>query len=503
MIDQMRRLQWQVFLGVLLSVAAIYGLLLTGARRADQTEARRRDEAACSEAQMRYQAYHDPLTDLPNRVSFQDNLERAVKRAERQESMLGVLFLDLDRFKLVNDSFGHDAGDELLRLTAARLRYCVRQSDTLYRMGGDEFTILPEGLDYPEGAMTLVQRILDGMKEPFVVNGQSIVASVSIGISVYPKDDVEPAKLVKNAEAAMYLAKEEGRNGFRFYTPELNKHAHERLALESALQQALGKNEFALHYQPRLATDGTTLLGFEALLRWRRDNNRLVLPGEFMPVLEQSGLIAEVGQWVLSEACTQCKAWEAAGYDPVRVSVNVSSRQFREASFVERVRDVLAQTGLDGRYLELELTESALLDNPAEAIATMQALKTLGLSLSMDDFGTGYSSFSYLKDPPRRLPQDRSQLRARPRRQLERRRHCRRHRPCGTYTGDRSRRRGCGEGFSGTTSGCRRLRRAARIPVQQAYATGGGQTMVAFGDEASLAGQLKDTGECRGETPGK
>ena len=261
---------------------------------------------------------------------------------------------------------------------------------------------MPEGLDYPKGAIQLAQRILEAMKQPFFINDQSIVSTVSIGISVYPKNDVEPAKLVKNADAAMYLAKEGGRNQFRFYTPELNEHTLEHLALESALSHALGKNQFVLHYQPRLAADNRTVVGFEALLRWQRENDELVSPGEFIPMLEQTGLITEVGQWVLGEACLQCKGWVAAGHTPLRISVNVSPRQFREKTFVETVEKVLIDTKLDAQHLEVELTESALLDNPTEAITTMTALKALGLRLSMDDFGTGYSSFSYLK----RLPVD-------------------------------------------------------------------------------------------------
>ncbi len=397
LMQQMRRVQWKIVIGVLGSVAIIYALLITAARRIDRAEAYRRQEVARVEALIRYQASHDSLTELPNRTYFQQYLERAIERAQRDGRMLGVLSIDVDRFKLVNDSFGHEAGDELLRLIAARLRYCVRQHDALCRIGDDEFAIVPVGLDYPRGGMDLARAILEIMKEPFFVKSQAIVTTVSIGISVFPDDDVEPEKLVKNADAAMYLAKEAGRNQYRFYTPELNAHAVERLALESELQQALGEDAFVLHYQPRLAVDQVTVVGFEALLRWRREHGQLVPPGEFIPVLEQNGLISEVGQWALREACLQCKAWDAAGLDPVRVSVNVSPLQFREPNFVQQVEDALARTGLEARRLELELTESALLDNPTEAIATMNALKALGVILSLDDFGTGYSSFSYLK----------------------------------------------------------------------------------------------------------
>jgi diguanylate cyclase (GGDEF)-like protein len=400
LMQRMQRVQWQIVVGVLGSVALIYGLLMRVARRADRIEAARREEAARSAAQLHYQAYHDTLTELPNRTSLQEQLPQAIQRAQRQDSIVAVLFLDIDRFKLVNDSFGHDAGDDLLRKIAARLRYCVRQGDTVFRSGGDEFIVMLEGLGYPEAALNLAQRILEAMQEPVVLNDQSFVSTVSIGISIYPDDDVDAAKLVKNADAALYLAKEDGRNCARFYTPELNRHALERLALESALQQALSNGEFVLHYQPRLGADGASVLGFEALLRWQRSAHELVPPGQFMPVLEQIGLINQVGRWVLQEACSQCQAWRVAGYPPVRISVNVSPRQFRERDFLASVQAALAHSGLDARYLELELTESSLLDDPGAAIATMQALKALGVSLSMDDFGTGYSSFSYLKKLP-------------------------------------------------------------------------------------------------------
>ncbi len=399
LVHRMRQVQWQIVLGVLGSVALIYGLLMFAARRADRAEARRREEAARSEAQLHYQAYHDPLTELPNRTSFHEALDKAVKRAERQGTLAGVLCIDVDRFKLVNDSLGHSAGDALLRKVAARLRYCVRDGDAIFRIGGDEFTVLAEGLADSDGAMHLAQRLLDAMREPLQINDQSIISTMSIGISLYPTDDVSPVKLLKNADAALSLAKEQGRNRFRFYTPELNAHALERLALESALQQALGQNEFVLYYQPRLAGDGQAVVAFEALLRWRR-NDRLLSPAEFMSVLEQVGPMTEVGLWVLREACTQCVAWETAGYVPVRVSVNVSPRQFRDKDFLSTVTEALAESGLPGNRLELELTESALLDNPDEATATMHALKTLGVAISLDDFGTGYSSFSYLKHLP-------------------------------------------------------------------------------------------------------
>jgi diguanylate cyclase (GGDEF)-like protein len=402
LIRQMRRVQWQIVAAVLGSVSIIYVLLLFTARRADRIEAQWRSALLRREQESRHQAYHDEVTGLPNRAYFQRALESAIDRARRDSRLLGVIFLDLDRFKVVNDSFGHDVGDELLRLVAVRLSRCVRGGDNLFRMGGDEFTILAEGISRPEELAGLAQRIVTAMERPFRIGSESIVTSMSVGISVFPCDAEVPAQLVKNADAAMYLAKESGRNGFRFFTPALNRNARERLAMESALRQALGREEFVLHYQPRLSARTKSVVALEALLRWRRDGTQLVPPATFLAALEHSGLITAVGEWVLAQACAQCKAWNDGRVEPVRVAVNVSPRQLMHQNFVRQVENALAASGLDAAHLELEIAESGVLEHALRIVDVMDRLKALGVVLTLDDFGAGYSCFGYLK----RLPID-------------------------------------------------------------------------------------------------
>ena len=394
LIRQMQRQQWYIFFGVLGSVAILYFLLISSSRRADQIEAVRFEEASLSQAQIHYQTYHHAITDLPNRLNFTERLEQALAMAQKHNTLLSVIFIDIDRFKLVNDSFGLSSGDALLRLIGDRLSNCIRVNDSLFHMGGDEFTLLMENLKDSDSPARLAKRVADAMKAPFIINDQPIIVTLSLGIAIHDENDSNAAKLSKNAEAAMYLVKAVGGNQMRYYTPELDRHAQEQLIFESALQQALPNREFVLHYQPRLAADETSLVGFEALIRWQRNDASMVAPNDFIPVLEMNGLIRDVGQWVLGEACRQCKAWQDQGYDPLRISVNVSPLQFREGGFVEQVEDVLAATGLDASYLELELTESALLDDPQAAINTMEKLRDMGVTLSLDDFGTGYSSLS-------------------------------------------------------------------------------------------------------------
>ena len=400
LIRQMQRLQWQIVIGVLGSMAIFYALLITNSRRVDRIESAHQEEASRSEAQILYQTYYDQVTELPNRLSFKEKLDQTISSARGHGTRMAVILMDIDRFKLVNDSFGDGAGDTLLRLITLRLSNSMRQSDMLFHMGGDEFTVLLENIDSSLSVSRLAKRMVESMKAPFYINGHSIVTTLSFGISIQDEDDIEPAKLVKNAEAAMYLAKERGGNQIQFYALELNENAQAQLAFESALQQALGNDEFVLHYQRRLAADEETVVGFEALIRWLRPDGQLASPAEFIPILEKIGLIHDVGRWVLFEACSQCKAWSDAGYDPLRISVNVSPRQFRDNEFVDLIRNVLTQTRLSAKYLELELTESALLDNPDKAIETMEELRAMGVTLTMDDFGTGYSSFSYLKNLP-------------------------------------------------------------------------------------------------------
>ncbi|MCP4332421.1 MAG: bifunctional diguanylate cyclase/phosphodiesterase [Gammaproteobacteria bacterium] len=399
LIVQIQRMQWYIFFGVLGSVAILYLLLIGTSRRADQIEAAHFEESSLSQAHIHYQTYHHAITDLPNRLNFTERLEQAVSLALRCETLLSVILIDIDRFKLVNDSFGLSSGDALLRLIGDRLSNCMRVSDSLFHMGGDEFTVLMENLKDSDSPARLAKRIAESMKAPFIINDQAIIISLSMGIAIL-EEGTSATMLAKNAEAAMYLVKADSGNQIRYYTPELDRHAQDQLILETALQQALPREEFVLHYQPRLAADESSLVGFEALIRWQRDDGSMVPPNDFIPALELTGLIRDVGQWVLGQACWQCRAWQDAGYDPVRISVNVSPLQFRESDFVEAVKSILEETGLDAKHLELELTESALIDNPQAAIVTMETLRGMDITLSLDDFGTGYSSFSYLRNLP-------------------------------------------------------------------------------------------------------
>ncbi len=392
--------QIKIGLSVIIGMFLIYAILFNMARRADRVTLSRNEERIVSAERIRYQAYHDQLTGLPNRTSFIERLNESCKRAKRENARVGVMFFDIDRFKLINDSLGHPAGDELLRLMTRRLTKVVRESDLLFRMGGDEFTVIVEHIDIASDAAHLANRILRAMQEPFQIENHSLVVTVSIGISVYPTDDTATDKLIKNADAAMYQAKKMGRNQYCFYTAEMKSQASEQLVLESALLQALNRDEFVLHYQPRVDTTSGAIIGMEALLRWERPGFGLIPPGSFIPILEERDLIVDVGEWVLRTATRQVRSWVDLGLEPTRVSVNVSSRQFRNDNFVDVVQSSLDDAGIPPEYLELELTESLLLDNSSHAIEIMSRLKAIGVILSIDDFGTGYSSLNYLKMLP-------------------------------------------------------------------------------------------------------
>ncbi len=396
------RIQLQVGGLVVASLFLIYLILFKMARRADKVITRQHLERLANAERVRYQTYHDQLTGLPNRASFIEQLDAMLEQSAFGDTTLAVLILDIDQFKLVNDSLGHRAGDELLRIAARRLQKQVRENDLLYRLGGDEFAIITERASQPSDAAPLAQRIIEAMRDPIDIEGHSIVPTVSVGISVYPRDDTAIEKLVKNADAAMYRAKQAGRNQYCFYSPEMNSQAADRLRLESALQQALGNDEFVLHYQPRVDAQNRAIVGMEALLRWQRPGEGLVPPGQFIPILEDRDLIVDVGEWVLRRATRQVRDWLDRGLDPRRVSVNVSSRQFRKENFIDVVHAAIEDAGIPAGYLELELTESLLLDHSSHAIEIMQNLKAIGVKLSIDDFGTGYSSLGYLK----RLPID-------------------------------------------------------------------------------------------------
>jgi diguanylate cyclase (GGDEF)-like protein/PAS domain S-box-containing protein len=360
----------------------------------DVTERKRAEE------QIRTLAYHDTLTGLPNRLLFHDRLQVAVAQAHRAGGHLALLFLDLDRFKVINDSLGHGLGDRLLQEVGLRLRGSLREGDTVSRLGGDEFTLLLPGIGRAVDAAKVAEKILETLREPIRVEGHDLFVTASIGIALYPEDGAGAEALVKNADTAMYRAKEQGRDNYQLYTAAMNATALERLALESALRRALSANELVLHYQPLLEIASGRIHAVEALLRWRHPERGLIPPAEFIPLAEVTGLIVTMGPWILRSACAQVQAWRAAGFPGLSLAVNLSARQFQQPDLAELVTRILEETGLPPRHLDLEVTESYAMQNPEQAIDTLRQLKALGVRLSIDDFGTGYSSLSYLKRFP-------------------------------------------------------------------------------------------------------
>ena len=357
-------------------------------------------ERKTHESQLERQANYDTLTGLANRNLFQDRLSQALISSRRNNRGLAVLFIDLDHFKQINDSLGHDAGDLLLTQVATRLTGNVREGDTVARQGGDEFVLILSEIREEDDVPVVAQKILQAMSAPFDINGRELHITCSIGIASYPKDGEDRQTLLKNADAAMYRAKELGRNNAQYYAAEMNLKAMERLVLENGLYHALERNEFLLHYQPQVDLRSGEIAGMEALVRWQHPELGLVSPAMFIPVAEDSGLIVSLGEWVLRTACAQNKAWQLAGFKPISVAVNLSARQFRQPDLAEMVAAILGETGLDPACLELELTESLVMQDVEKTIATLSKLKAMGIKLSIDDFGTGYSSLSYLKRFP-------------------------------------------------------------------------------------------------------
>jgi diguanylate cyclase (GGDEF)-like protein len=349
--------------------------------------------------QLERQANYDALTGLPNRNLLRDRLRLALF-GQRMPRALAVVFIDLDHFKFVNDSLGHSVGDKLLKAMAERLRLMLRDGDTVARLGGDEFVIVLNDTSSEEVIYRAMLRIAAGIAEPIGIDGKELVVTCSAGISLCPQDGPDVDTLLKNADAAMYRAKERGRNNFHFYTSEMNERVNERLALEHALRRAIERREFVLHYQSRVDLRTGAIVGAEALVRWMHPEWGLVRPARFIPLAEETGLIVPIGEFVLREACRQARAWLDQGLDPGLVSVNLSARQFRHEGLVRQVSRALEETQLDARHLEMELTESTVMHNVEVAIATLQGLKSLGISLSVDDFGTGYSSLAYLRNLP-------------------------------------------------------------------------------------------------------
>jgi diguanylate cyclase (GGDEF)-like protein len=352
------------------------------------------------EMRLEHAAQYDTLTGLPNRVLLHDRLGQVLAFAHRNGRRVAVMLLDLDRFKTINDTLGHDTGDRLLREAARRLTACIREEDTLARWGGDEFIIILPELSESQNAAVVAKKVLQAFVPPFVLGDRELFVTTSIGIALYPDDDQSVEGLIKNADVAMYRAKEQGGSNYQFYTANMNAAAFERLALESSLRKALERGELLLHYQPQVELETGQVIGAEALLRWRHPDLGLVPPAQFIPLAEETGLIVPIGEWVLREACRQNKMWQEALARPLRVAVNLSARQFRHQDVLELTARVLNETGLAPSCLELELTESYIMQNPESAIATLRDLKAMGVHLSIDDFGTGYSSLSYLKRFP-------------------------------------------------------------------------------------------------------
>lgn len=379
-----------------LASIALDNARLYNAAQQELTERKRVEEI------LRYLAYHDTLTDLPNRTLFNDRLSVALSQAKRNNGNFAVMFLDLDYFKMVNDTLGHDVGDRLLKGIASKLSNLLRKGDTISRIGGDEFTILLHGINQLEDAALVAQKIIDTLREPWVVGVHEFHITTSIGIAFYPNDGEDQETLIKNADAAMYQAKQNGRNNFQFYTPAMNARAIYRLELENHLRKALERDEFIIYYQPQVEISTGLIMGIEALIRWQHPEWGLISPAEFIPIAEDTGLILSIGEWVIQTACYQAKAWQDLGFPPIRISVNLSARQFQQPNLVLKVADILSKTGLDPRWLELEITESIAMKDVEFTGKMLFELRKMGITIAIDDFGTGYSSLSYLK----RLPID-------------------------------------------------------------------------------------------------
>jgi diguanylate cyclase (GGDEF)-like protein len=376
----------------LLEYDGIRGVVLTSR---DVTERKQ------AEAQAKYRAHHDTLTGLPNRLLMQDRLQQAITQARRSGGQVALMFIDLDRFKLVNDSFGHVIGDELLKQVAARLRRCLRDTDTVARLGGDEFTIMLPEVDSPQAAGEVAERILNDFEQPFTDAEQEMYISASIGISLFPRHASLPDELVKHADTAMYSAKDSGRSRYCYFTEALNHEVREKVMMESGLRRAIERGELRLFYQPKIDLKSGRVMGAESLVRWQHPTLGLVPPSKFIPIAEESGLIVQLGEWVMYAACQQLRAWQHAGYE-LQVAINVSARQFRQRNLTELVLSAMAASDIDPSFVEIELTEIAIMNDAESSISTLEAMKSRGISISIDDFGTGYSSLSYLK----RLPLD-------------------------------------------------------------------------------------------------
>jgi diguanylate cyclase (GGDEF)-like protein len=393
--------------GIAATLAVITILILCGTLALSVLDARMESRTAQmalslrqANAELQHLVLHDTLTLLPNRVLLEDRIQQAVAECKRNATQCAVLFVDLDRFKMLNDSLGHFAGDGVLRAVADRLRSAVRNEDTVSRLGGDEFVILVKRVAQLEDAERVARKAMDALASPIHIGGQELRISSSIGISLYPAHGDNATRLIANADAAMYHVKKSGRCNFALFSPEMGTFFPKRLALETELRAALENNEFELHYQPKVDMRSGRIVGMEALVRWHHPRRGLVMPAEFIPFAEETGLIVPLGRWVLHQACFQNRAWQKRGIRDLGIAVNISGIQFQQPNFVETVSYALASSGLAPRFLELEITETVVMQNAAGAIGMLEQLHRMGVALSIDDFGTGYSSLNYLKRFP-------------------------------------------------------------------------------------------------------
>ena len=417
LVDKLEKTQWQIVTSVLGVLSLLYAFLFLIVRRADriinaETEVERR----ANEERLRHQAYHDSLTGLPNRTSLVERVGEAIRRGGRNGETFAVLFLDLDSFKDVNDSLGHPVGDLLLKAVAERLQPALREEDTVARLGGDEFVVTLLQLKRTEHAAVVAEKILTAVSgTPYAIEGRELSITASIGISVFPEDGKDVNELIKNADAALYHAKKMGRNNFQFFSKDIGARAFAILSMEHSLRRALDRGEFLLHFQPQMELVSGRTVGAEALIRWMHPDMGMVSPAEFIPIAEERGLIVAIGDWVINEACRQNREWQQAGLPAIPVAVNLSALQFRHKSLIDKIAAALSKSALSAAFLEMELTESAVMQDSESAVSTMRAMKEMGLHLSIDDFGTGYSSLNYLKRfPLDKLKIDRSFVRGLP-----------------------------------------------------------------------------------------
>lgn len=395
-VDNINKTNRLITTGIISTLTLLFLVLFFVVRRADGIIQSHNKAQYQLTDKMRNIAFYDSLTGLPNRVLFIDRLQHAMQIATRNQKLVVLMFIDLDRFKQINDTFGHDAGDQLLIQVSERFKKCVRTGDTVSRIAGDEFTVLLEELSTLDIATVIAQRIISALAEPFSLSGYDTFVTCSIGMSVYPFDDDDTDSLIKKADAAMYFSKTVGRNSCHYYTPDMLKHSSERAIIEKELNDAIINTQFILHFQPKVNLFDLKMHGMEALLRWQHPAHGLLSPDQFIPVLEETGMIIQVGEWVMRESCRLTKTWQQEGLRDLCVAVNVSALQIRQPGFLAMVKSALSDTGLEPHHLELELTESCLIEDLGEIQALLLNLKNLGVKLTIDDFGIGYSSLNYL-----------------------------------------------------------------------------------------------------------